>query len=63
MADIPIKNATDEKDQLTNLKIEISNGISLGFQIAVGFWFFTLIFAILVIIVLSIVGVSLTRII
>ena len=56
MTDIPIKNATNEKDQPAPIVIEVKNGLSLGFQIAVGFWFFTLIFSIIVISVLGILG-------
>lgn len=52
MTDLPIKNATDERDQPAPFKIEISNGISFGFLSAIGFWFFTLIFVIFVLLVL-----------
>ncbi len=54
--DTPIKNATNERDAPQPFKIEISNGISFGFLAAVGFWFFTTIFGIIVVLVLYSVG-------
>jgi hypothetical protein len=61
MTDTPIKNATDEKDIPQPLKIDITNAVSFGFLAAVGFWLFTLIFGILIILVLYLIGVPLTR--
>ncbi len=55
--DTPIKNATNEKDQPTSFKVEISNGISFGFLAGMGFWFFTVIFGIIVVVVLYAVGI------
>jgi lipoprotein signal peptidase len=61
MTDVPIKNATNEKDAPVPIKIEITNGVSFGFLAAVGFWFFTLIFGILVILVLYLLGMPLSK--
>ena len=63
MTDIPIKNATNEKDLPVAVKIDIANGISAGFQLAVGFWLFTLIFSILVIAILWAVGVKIVPVV
>jgi len=61
MTDVPIKNATNEKDIPQAIKVDISNSVSFGFQAAIGFWFFTLIFAILLIMILALAGVPLSK--
>ena len=59
MDKVQVANPTFESmDNPIPFKIEIDNGVSLGFKIAVGFWLFSLIFWIILMILLKILGVS-----
>ena len=59
MDKVQVANPTFESmDNPVPFKIEIDNGVSLGFKISVGFWLFSLIFFIILMILLRILGVS-----
>jgi len=59
MDKIQVANSSFEgMDNPVPFKIEIDNGISLGFKIAVGFWLFSLVFFIVLTILLKLLGVS-----
>ncbi len=59
MEKIQVANPTFESiDNPVPFKVEIDNGVSLGFKIAVGFWLFSSVFFILLIILLKLLGVS-----